>query len=232
MLKKKIFLFIYFFRKILRKAVMFFLEQYTCVLCETEESDYALCRKCEKKLLNKLDHLSPISLKGTVIENIDEVYAFFPYKNAYKELILMWKFENERMLSPFFASLFDKAFKKYLDKNDSYKIVPIPPRKWKIWLEGWDQMDEEANFLEFLFNSPVYKALARSSKKQKKTQNRKERLENMQNAYSVKKGFNLEGANICIIDDVLTTGSTLESAARVLKAAGAKKITAIVLCRS
>lgn len=211
---------------------MFFFSKYSCTLCKNEESEIPVCKKCEKTLLESLNHLSPCTLDGTVIKNIDEVYAFFPYKNEYRQLITMWKFQNERTLSPFFAGLFDKAFQNYFDENNTYQIVPIPPRKGKIWKQGWDQMDETANFLQFLYNRKIYKALQRRKSTEKKTQSRQERIKNLQKSYYLNKDFNLKGKNICLIDDILTTGSTLEGAAEALKNAGAKKIIAIVLCRA
>ncbi|MBQ5473006.1 MAG: hypothetical protein IIT58_13525, partial [Treponema sp.] len=58
---------------------------------------------------------------------------------------------------------------------------------------------------------------------------KEERLSTIENAYSYKNENFLQNVNVCIIDDVITTGSTIECCARILKNHGAKKVYAISL---
>ncbi len=58
------------------------------------------------------------------------------------------------------------------------------------------------------------------------------RTQNLEGAFSVKKNWPLEGASLCLVDDVMTTGSTLFEAARTLRRAGAVKIYAVVLAKA
>ena len=55
------------------------------------------------------------------------------------------------------------------------------------------------------------------------------RKRNVEGAFAVRKGHNFKGKNICLVDDVKTTGATLNECAKVLKEAGAGKVFAFVL---
>lgn len=61
---------------------------------------------------------------------------------------------------------------------------------------------------------------------------RAERLHNLQNAFSVPRPARIAGRRLCLVDDVMTTGSTLQAAARALHAAGAHDIIAVVVART
>ncbi|HXM02646.1 MAG TPA: phosphoribosyltransferase family protein, partial [Chthoniobacterales bacterium] len=60
---------------------------------------------------------------------------------------------------------------------------------------------------------------------------RKERLQNLQNAFELRKGTSVLGKRLLLVDDVLTTGSTLDECARVLKSHGAKSVCAVTVAR-
>ena len=59
-----------------------------------------------------------------------------------------------------------------------------------------------------------------------------ERKENIRNAFSIKNGGQILGKKILLVDDVYTTGATMEECARVLKKAGAKEVIGIVIARA
>jgi ComF family protein len=61
------------------------------------------------------------------------------------------------------------------------------------------------------------------------TLNKQERVKNIKNAFQVKDGTRLPGAKILVIDDICTTGSTINECARVLKQAGAMEVYGLVL---
>lgn len=139
------------------------------------------------------------------------------------------------MMSSVFAELVCKA----LIALDVNVVVPVPPRKGKIQKNGWDQIDELCTFLNLRFGFGLFKVLERNSTEQQKKLNRTERLETIKNAYSVCNAKTLSKAlkpfngiipeKVCLIDDVCTTGSTIECCARLLKEMGVKNVTVITL---
>ena len=146
-----------------------------------------------------------------------------------------WKIQGEREFSPVFA----RMMKDSLNILGEKILIPVPPRKGKIRKNGWDQIEELCLFLERRYGFTVLRIMERNSTKQHKKLNRTERLETIKNSYSmcnktlVNKELRKTGGvmpeKVCLIDDVCTTGATIESCAEILKEAGIKEVNAVTL---
>jgi len=173
--------------------------------------------------------------ENPVLKSTDCVIPLFSYRLWNRELMFRWKMQEERDFSPVFAKLLCELLR---EKGESV-IVPVPPRRGKIRRKGWDQIEELCNFLEKRYGFKVLRILERNTEKQQKKLSRSQRLESIKSAYSMCSKELLERAlkpfsgqlpkKLCIIDDVCTTGSTLESCASLLKAAGVEKVNAYTL---
>ena len=192
------------------------------------------CKICGKPLICENDICS-ICRVEPVIKAMDLMLPLFPYRLWNKELMFLWKTQEVRVLSVFFAGLLSQALKKL--KADI--IVPVPPRKGKIKEKGWDQIDELCSLLEYKYGYRVLKLLERHTKVQQKKLDREGRLQQIGKAYFcvpeqvLKQRLKPYGGvfpdAVVLLDDVCTTGSTLESCAQILKEVGIKKITGITL---
>ena len=192
------------------------------------------CQCCGKELISMKDRCM-IGRENPVLVSTDGVIPLFSYRLWNRELMFRWKSQEEREFSPIFARLLYEGLRKTGDKV----LVPVPPRKGKIRKQGWDQIDELCTFLEKRYGFRVLRILVRNTSNQQKKLSRKQRLESVKSAYSLCSKQLLEHAlkpfsgrlpeNLCLIDDVCTTGSTLESCAALLKEAGAKKVRAFTL---
>lgn len=224
-----------------------------CIICGEKSYIYPLCRKCKKKYFHitkenfaqrcekcgkeliSTEKLCTDCKEKTILKSTNKVIPLFSYRLWNKELLFMWKINCVRNLSYFFASLVYKTLK--IMNYDV--IVPVPPRKGKIKKNGWDQIDELTNILEKVYGIKKLKLLKRLSKEEQKKLNREERLETIKSAYHIvdEKDFNREmkrvewGASksLCLIDDVCTTGSTVECCSEILKSAGFKEVNVITL---
>jgi ComF family protein len=106
-------------------------------------------------------------------------------------------------------------------------IVPVPPRPGKVKYSGWDQVDYLVKQLEKHPQCiPVKRCLKRSKSKVQKRLNRTERLENLKGRIYINGNT---PKHAIIIDDVITTGSTLEVCAQTLKQAGAENVYGLCL---
>jgi ComF family protein len=112
-------------------------------------------------------------------------------------------------------------------------FAPIPLSSIKLRKRGYNQAEILAQELVKKFNFPVQNLLSRA--RETKTQ---VGLTNLQRKLNIKEAFELKiqkaeygGLNIFLIDDVVTTGSTLLEAAKILKKAGAKKVFGLTLAR-
>ena len=107
----------------------------------------------------------------------------------------------------------------------------FPSRHGKIRERGWDQIEELFKILEYFYGFKILRILKRLSETEQKKLDRNERLSTIGKSYALKEGANkIEvPAQVCIIDDVITTGATLQSCAAALKSLGMKKIYALTL---
>ena len=176
-----------------------------------------------------------ICRENPVLKSTDTVVPLFSYRLWNRELMFRWKMQEERDFSPLFAGLLCQVLKEFNAKV----IVPVPPRKGKILKNGWDQIEELCVFLEKRYGFRVLRILERNSSKQQKKLSRAQRLESIKSAYSLCSRQVFERAlkpfsgqlpeTVCLIDDVCTTGSTLESCAEILKKEGVKTVNAVTL---
>lgn len=226
---------------------------YECVVCGNRTVVIPVCRKCKKKYFNIHERLSVtrcelcgkelISNKNIcseckenpVLQNTSTVLPLFSYRLWNKELLYLWKIKEERSLSVLFSSFLNQALGKIGEKI----IVPVPPRKGKIQKNGWDQIEELCQFLEKRYGYTILRILERKSVKQQKKLNREERLQTIKNAYSfvngkkflkeLKKVKGKIPPAIVLLDDVCTTGSTIECCSELLKKRGVESVKVITL---
>lgn len=214
-----------------------------CAVCGRKCGALPLCRRCRKKYFAVTPSAGEkrcsvcgrilVSEHGTcmqcrtkkLLSHTDIVFPLYSYRLWNTMLLFRWKIEGERVLSPFFASETAAALALL---EPGFTIVPVPPRPGKIREKGWDQIEELSRFLELRYHFKTARILERSSRREQKTLDRENRLETIGSSYSLKKGVSVP-AKVCIIDDVLTTGATVESCAAVLKAGGAQTVYAVTL---
>ena len=169
--------------------------------------------------------------------SLDALFPLHSYRQWKKELAFAWKSEGQRGLSPLFARLLFKAMKELgLERTP---LVPVPPRPGKIKEKGWDQVDELASILAKKRGILVRRdILLRKSGGQQKKLGRDQRLGAAGAVYALRGepgGSAAFGAalpkEVVLLDDIVTTGATMEKCAWLLKAAGVKKVTGLALFR-
>lgn len=163
----------------------------------------------------------------------NQTQACFVYEPLIASLIQRLKFSRFFNVLPFLVqSLEQKIEAAYLNTPFPDCIIPLPLQKQRQFWRGFNQSHEIGGRLAKRFNIQYQPFLL---KKKRKTEaqaklSRSERQKNVKNSFEVKQS--LEGKSIAIVDDVMTTGSTLREAAKVLHSAGAGKIHVWVLARA
>ncbi len=109
-------------------------------------------------------------------------------------------------------------------------IVPVPTATTRIRQRGYDQAKLVARELSKQMHVPYVPCLTRTSQAHQVGANRQQRLHQLQSAFRVVHPGLIHKAHILLVDDVITTGATLEAAANCLKTAGAQQIEAFVFC--
>ena len=111
-------------------------------------------------------------------------------------------------------------------------LVPVPTTTNHVRERGYDHTARIAKTLSAQLGYQYVPALARTNQLHQVGSSRRKRLEQMTDAFRVRSEYLIKGAHIILVDDVSTTGATLEAAARELKAKGAKKIDAVVFAQA
>ena len=112
-------------------------------------------------------------------------------------------------------------------------IVPVPLHPTRQRERGFNQAGLLAELLSARISIPCKSMLERVRYTTTQTAlDRAERMENLHNAFRLRKNADVRGLQVLLIDDVLTTGSTLSECARVLKRAGATSVYAATAARA
>jgi ComF family protein len=111
-------------------------------------------------------------------------------------------------------------------------IVPVPLHSKRLREREFNQAALLAGQLSCATGTPMREVLVRSRYTGTQTAlDRAERRQNLRNAFSLRKNANVTDQNLLLIDDVLTTGSTLDACAAVLLEQGAESVRALTLAR-
>jgi len=173
--------------------------------------------------------------------SLDNLFVVSDYKNKVLEKIIKaFKYRFVVDLAESFNPLV-KRYIHFLAKERHFSIladnpfiiyVPLHYRRFN-W-RGFNQAEIIAKMIAEITNLRIEdSALIRSSisKPQAEIDKKSERLENMMNQFRISTDKNIKGKTLLLIDDVCTTGATLNECARILKEAGAKKVIGFVIAR-
>ena len=173
-------------------------------------------------------------------KSFDQGLALFLYNSMTRRSILSFKYHNLRYLSDFYVEAICRAHSRQLYDWHIQAIIPIPIHKNKRKKRGYNQAGLIAKQLAFRLNLPCYtdlivRVLDTLPQKQFSPQ---ARLNNLKKAFRVNhKYLDSRGQlalkdvrRILLVDDIYTTGATMESCTRLLKAAGVEKVYIYSLC--
>ena len=173
------------------------------------------------------DKLGRCGLSGLI-----KVFYYYPRDTAVQNfMIYALKHRADRRVVDRLSLDLAKAVKKHCDTENGNFLVTYAPRSGKAKREhGFDHMEYLARATAARLGIPCACLLARQGGgEQKKQGTEQARRRNMKDAYRYIGKAELAGKHILLLDDLMTSGATLKAAARTLRYAGAKRITAAVL---
>ena len=212
------------FIKLLSKIVVGILSPTHCVYCERWGE--LLCDKCYEAIDFLYDQpppqLAPLFL--------DQVISACRYGGAVKALIKSLKYQSVIEAGRLCGRLLYHC--TIIPKVDCITSVPIHPMR--LHERGFNQAQVIAQTLAELVNTPYQDLLIRTihGSHQASIQSRDERLKHVSNHFSLNPDQTLQlPETIILIDDVFTTGSTLNECAKVLKANRCKTVIGLTVAR-
>lgn len=212
---------------LLDRALNFLFPPY-CKICE-KQGNFEVCDNCIRRI-KRLEKYQHIKLEK---QNLDELIYFFRYKDEIREMILSYKFFNKFYLG--------KVFSKIMLKNEKFCgilkfydiIIPVPMHKIKQIERGYNQAEllaeELAKGANLKFEKNILIKIVNNKRQSSLTE--VERYENIKNVFKVQNSDKIKNKKIILVDDICTTSATLEECSKILKDAGAKKVTAVVIAK-
>lgn len=201
----------------------------TCGICE-KISQEPICKKCQ----TKLDDLFIGKLNNYSDKYFTRHMYIFEYKGIIREKIIQYKFSDKAYLSDMFANFIIKNKKIYGFLKNYDIIIPVPISKNRKKQRGYNQTEliakKIANNIENIsLENKVLKKVKDIVPQSTLTQ--AERIENVKNAYTIINKEKIQGKSIVLLDDVFTTGSTLNECSRILEKANAKNIDILTIAK-
>ena len=169
--------------------------------------------------------------------HFDRAAAPFYYEDPARQGILLFKKYGNTEAAAFYAERMAGVFRREWGSPYLDGIVPVPMRREDIRVRGHNQSLLLAKALAPLLDAPVREALVKIAViRPQKELTALERGGNVLGAFDVPPDIvqsgELTGARLLLVDDVITTGSTLDECAKILKIAGAAEVFALSATRS
>lgn len=231
-------------------AVLDFIYPRVCVCCnhELESDESFICQSCEDSLTyiqTPICHTcgSPVFREG--IEKCDnclrkqiyydQVRSELDYNDELvRQMIHAFKFEYMNSMVNGLSKYLVLAFEQYYSHEKIDLILSVPLHKSRLRQREFNQAHLLAKHFADDVHIPLCDDLVvRNRSTQPQSQLKpNERMKNVKDAFSIRKPDEVNGKTILIIDDIVTTGSTVNEMSKVLRESGAKRIFALSLARA
>lgn len=196
-----------------------------CSSCERDlyKSEKSICLICESKLPKTNFHdteENPVekTLFGRFNYKAATAFLYFSKKGMVHKLLHELKYNDNIDIGVKMGELFGQNLKKSERFNEFDYIIPVPLHKKKERKRGYNQSLKLVEGLNNIYNSTIsnnilYRNTANATQTKK---NRWQRWENVSSIFQVKDAKSLENKKILLVDDVITTGATIEACAMAL----------------
>ncbi len=209
-----------------------------CILCENPVKDKLICENCENEIDRNFAIKENFCLKcGGIFEGNrcprcrDTKFSFefnrsvYIYDGKVKQIVEDFKYNKFKKLSDFIAGRMQELLAREYPKI--HVLVPIPIHPTRKRERGFSQTELIAKKLSSLtgINCDCENLIRIKHTKSQATLTRKERKSNLKDAFKLIEPSRFRNQNVLLIDDVMTTGITMNEAAKILKKHGARVYT-------
>ncbi len=200
-----------------------------CGICDRLCKDH-LCKKCEINL-NKI---AKIKIDMYLSKNFGKHLFIFVYEGIIKERLINFKFHDKIYIYKSFVNFMIKSKKicKFLKSYDI--IIPVPIHYRRKIIRGYNQSSLIAKELAKYFDWLEYTddvLLKKVNNKPQSTKNKEARKNNVIGAYYLKNEDKIQNKKVLLLDDIYTTGSTVNECAKVLMNAGVNCVDVMTIAK-
>ena len=210
-----------------------------CPICKAKQPRLQLCPDCAALLLQKRRNHGQCGRCGTYgikAETCDNCrqwpnyllanYSALPYEGNFRQAVLDFKYRGQPWLARGLAEILLP-----LVPQEAELLIAVPLHANRLRQRGFNQSALLAKALAQQTGLPFYEqVLVRTSDTPHQTGlSRSKRQQNLQHAFAVTDPLPIQGRHVLLIDDVLTTGTTIAQCAQTLHQAGARYISALTI---
>jgi ComF family protein len=164
----------------------------------------------------------------------DMARSFGAYTPKMSRAILLLKYGNVTPLGPWFARILAELIPKQSDDFAADAVVPVPLDQGRFRERGYNQAELIAKPLARLLGIPfrAYLLVRTRPRPNHLRLTRRERWETVRGAYAPCERAPVDKLRVLLVDDVFTTGATLDACSRALRGAGAVRVAGITVARA
>ena len=232
----------------IKQVYIWLLNNQSCLLCDERCcTSRPLCVACELELPWLDDHCQrcalPLPMAGLTCGHCikqppayQRVYAPWVYGFPVDSLIIRFKHHSKWPYGRLLAELLCQSLLDSFNSGNPQPdfLLPVPLSTARLRQRGYNQAAMLAQWLSSTLNIPrrEHWLLRTQDTAAQQTLDAKARKRNLQQAFSLAPGLQVRGLHLALVDDVLTTGATAESLARLLIKAGARRVDVYCLART
>lgn len=197
-----------------------------CVFCSeiiTSRRSKDICEDCYAKLPH-------IGWRGEISrsDRFDTLTVLFPYNEMIKDSLTRFKFHGKQSYFRTYADLMHEKLSELINTDEIDYVMSVPLHRRRKIKRGYNQSQLISERVADKLGKPdISKLLLRTRNTEAQSGLEKDkRNENVKNAFRVRDSDLLKGSIILLIDDIITTGSTMNECCKALKLAGVAKIHA------
>ncbi len=165
---------------------------------------------------NLKEHEMHRAFYGIVPFEFGASLLYFRKKGIAQQLMHNLKYKKQQEIGTFLGDIFSKNVLDLPVFNDIDVIIPVPLHKKRLHERGYNQVTTfcealEKNLAIPIIDSVLVKSINLKSQIQKSKENR---LETNKNVFSIENAHKIEGKHVLLVDDIFTTGATIEACAK------------------
>lgn len=190
-----------------------------------------ICETCAQEIGYYNNRINPIDLPAKVEAFCDGIICIGRYADSFKASLRRYKFGNRPSYYRAFGRLLALKIQNMEQLGPIDLVIPVPLHKNKQKLRGYNQAELIAGYAAKALGLPMAANLLIKSEETRSQSmlHRGERLRNLENSFCVVQNKAIENKSILVVDDIITTGSTINECSKALKHAGARSVTAGVI---
>lgn len=206
-------------------------ESFICDECRNELKfiERSVCDKCGTPLHSEICDMCE---DGEFV--FDQARSVFNYENSVRNLIHNFKYNEVTKISRLFAEYLYDFVQKNDYINQDYLFLPVPLHTIKKKMRGFNQAKFIADDLAKLTKNKVEANIIKRNRftKTQTKLGKEDRKKNLHSAFKINDKFSFRDKNFLIIDDVFTTGSTVNELSKILREKDANKIKILTVARA